>query len=151
MQQRNQCGNGSLVFQKNNHTQHCNLSQGFALRGTAAFLCPYISPHVEASHYTSNHKLISTHTEVGCISVFCCINYMSSVLSTDFFFVLFFFFTRNSLGNYHSRFFRQIVGFSKIVRTLSNLVQSVPCRQAYVAELFSKEHRWLPSTLGGVP
>lgn len=77
---------GVIFLMFENHRQPCNLSPSFALRGTAVFLCPYISPHVEASHYTSYHKLFSTHTEVVFISALCCINYTSSASNRACFF-----------------------------------------------------------------
>lgn len=51
--------NEPLMFEK--LRQSSNLRLSFSLRGISVILCPYsIWPHVEASYYTSWHKLVST-------------------------------------------------------------------------------------------
>lgn len=51
--------NEPLMFEK--LSQSTNLRLSFSLRGISVILCPYsIWQHVEASYYTSWHKLVST-------------------------------------------------------------------------------------------
>lgn len=108
---RNQCAGDFLTSE--NQRLPCNLSRCSALRGAAVFLCPYISPHGEASHYLSCHcHKLSTHTEVVSVSALWCINYATSASNSPFF---------SSLqgNNYYNLMqviiilvFRQMVGFS---------------------------------------
>lgn len=86
MQWGNQCADDFPVFLK----VPCNFSRRCALRGASVSLCLYVSPHVEASRYTSNHKLCPHHTEPASVSALCCINYASSASNRTCFLLKYF-------------------------------------------------------------